>query len=66
MLRLLVTEPEVRNTAASRAREKVWQHYLWGRVAREVESQYLMLASGNSAQKHTAAVEAADYQHRAA
>ncbi len=44
MLRLLISEPEVRKAAASKARERVWKHYLWGRVAREIESIYLELA----------------------
>ena len=47
MLRLLISEPEIRQAAAGRARERVWEHYLWGRVAREIESRYLQLASGN-------------------
>ena len=33
MLRLLISEPEVRKAAASKARERVWEHYLWSRVA---------------------------------
>ena len=66
MLRLLVSEPEIRKAAAGKAREKVWQHYLWGRVAREVESQYLMLAGANNAQSPATQVEAASVRDRAA
>ena len=35
MLRLLISEPEIRIAASGRARERVWEHYLWGRVARD-------------------------------
>ena len=49
MLRLLVSEPEVRRAAAAKARERVWEHYLWGRVAREIEGVYLTLAAGKVA-----------------
>jgi glycosyltransferase involved in cell wall biosynthesis len=47
MLRLLISEPEIRSAAAAKARERVWEHYLWGRVAREIESRYLELDAGN-------------------
>jgi len=47
MLRLLISEPEIRQAAAGKARERVWEHYLWGRVAREIESQYLELDAAN-------------------
>jgi hypothetical protein len=46
MLRLLISEPEVRKAAASKAREKVHEHYLWNRKAREIESIYLGMAAG--------------------
>ena len=46
MLRLLISEPEIRQAAASKARERVWEHYLWARVAREIEGSYLALAAG--------------------
>ena len=29
MLRLLIAEPEIRQAAANKARERVWEHYLW-------------------------------------
>jgi glycosyltransferase involved in cell wall biosynthesis len=48
MLRLLISEPEIRQAAASKARERVWEHYLWARVAREIEGSYLTLAAGNA------------------
>src|SRR5258708_13820306 len=32
MLQLLISEPEVRKAAPTKAREKVWEHYLWGQV----------------------------------
>jgi glycosyltransferase involved in cell wall biosynthesis len=66
MLRLLVSEPEIRKAAARKAREKVWSHYLWGRVAREVESQYLALTDGDIEKKSAGLVQPADYRHRAA
>jgi glycosyltransferase involved in cell wall biosynthesis len=66
MLRLLVSEPEVRKSAARKAREKVWSHYLWGRVAREVESQYLALRDRDSLKKPATSAQPADYRHRAA
>jgi len=47
MLRLLISEPEIRTAAAAKARERVWEHYLWGRVAREIESHYLELDAAN-------------------
>jgi glycosyltransferase involved in cell wall biosynthesis len=47
MLRLLISEPEVRKAAAGKARERVREHYLWGRVAKEIERIYLELAGGN-------------------
>ena len=37
MLRLLISEPDIRQAAARNARERVSEHYLWGRVAREIE-----------------------------
>jgi glycosyltransferase involved in cell wall biosynthesis len=65
MLRLLIAEPEIRRAAASKARERVWEHYLWGRVAREIEGSYLRLAGGN-APKPAAPAEATGYNPRAA
>jgi glycosyltransferase involved in cell wall biosynthesis len=65
MLRLLISEPEVRKAAASRARERVWEHYLWSRVAREIEGVYLKLAGGNILPKPGPAREAG-FRHRAA
>jgi glycosyltransferase involved in cell wall biosynthesis len=47
MLRLLIADPEIRQAAANKAREWVWEHYLWARVAREIEGSYLALAGGN-------------------
>jgi glycosyltransferase involved in cell wall biosynthesis len=47
-LRLLIAEPEIRQAAANKARERVWEHYLWARVAREIEGSYLTLAGGNA------------------
>ena len=47
MLRLLISEPEIRLAAAAKARERVWEHYLWGRVAQEIESRYLELAAAD-------------------
>ncbi|MGH9539544.1 MAG: glycosyltransferase family 4 protein, partial [Terriglobales bacterium] len=46
MLRLLISEPEVRKAAARKAREKVREHYLWNRVASEIEGIYLAMAGG--------------------
>ena len=43
MLRLLISEPGVRTAAARKARERVWEHYLWSRVVRQIESVYLEL-----------------------
>ena len=51
MLRLLISEPEIRKAAAGKARARVWEHYLWGRVAREIEGSYLTLAAGNNVPK---------------
>jgi glycosyltransferase involved in cell wall biosynthesis len=65
MLRLLISEPEIRTAAASKARERVWEHYLWGRVAREIEGSYLALAAGN-ASKPAAPAQASGYHPRAA
>jgi glycosyltransferase involved in cell wall biosynthesis len=45
MLRLLISEPEIRKAAAVHARAKVREHYLWGRVVREIESIYLNLGT---------------------
>jgi glycogen synthase len=47
MLRLLISEPEVRKAAAGKARAKIREHYLWGRVAKEIERMYLEVAGGN-------------------
>jgi glycosyltransferase involved in cell wall biosynthesis len=65
MLRLLISEPEVRKAAASKAREKVWEHYLWSRVAREIESVYLDLAAVKPQPKPAAAAQPG-IRHRAA
>jgi glycosyltransferase involved in cell wall biosynthesis len=66
MLRLLVSEPDIRKAAARKAREKVWSYYQWGKVAREIESQYLALAGRDSVKKPAASVQTPDYRHRAA
>ena len=66
MLRLLISEPEIRKTAAAEARAKVWQHYLWGRVTREIEGSYLKLAAGNKTTRPAAPTPASDYRPRAA
>jgi len=58
MLRLLISEPEVRAAAACKARERVWEHYLWGRVAREIESVYLDVAAPKKFPKPAAAPQA--------
>src|ERR1700687_4395212 len=55
MLRLLISEPEIRKSAASHARNRVRDHYLWARVAREIEDSYLTLAAANSVPKSVAA-----------
>jgi glycosyltransferase involved in cell wall biosynthesis len=65
MLRLLISEPEVRKAAASKAREKVWEHYLWSRVAREIESVYLDLAAVKPQPKPAAPAQPG-IRHRAA
>ena len=65
MLRLLISEPEVRKAAASKAREKVWEHYLWSRVAREIESVYLDLAAVKPQPKPAASAQPG-IRHRAA
>jgi len=66
MLRLLISEPEIRKAAANRARERVWEHYLWGRVAREIEGRYLELATKKNLPKPAAPGRAAGYRRRAA
>lgn len=63
MLRLLIAEPEIRQAAANKARERVWEHYLWARVAREIEGSYLTLAGGNAPKP---AAPASGYRPRAA
>ena len=65
MLRLLISEPEIRKAAASKARERVWEHYLWARVAREIEGSYLALAAGK-ATKPAASARTSGYHPRAA
>jgi hypothetical protein len=50
-LRLLISEPEIRKSAASHTGETVWEHYLWSRVARDIEVSYLTLAAGNNVLK---------------
>ncbi|MGH9503530.1 MAG: glycosyltransferase family 4 protein [Terriglobales bacterium] len=64
MLRLLISEPEIRKAAAAHARTKVWKHYLWGRVAREIENIYLELGAGKNPHKSVAPVSTGF--HRAA
>ena len=66
MLRLLVSEPEIRRAAATRSRERVWEHYLWGRVAQEIESGYLRLAAVSDVHQAAAPAQAPDFRHRAA
>ena len=63
MLRLLIAEPEIRQAAANKARERVWEHYLWARVAREIEDSYLTLAGENAPKP---AAPASGYHPRAA
>jgi glycosyltransferase involved in cell wall biosynthesis len=66
MLRLQISEPEIRKAAASKARERVWEHYLWSRVAREIEVSYLTLAAGNNMPKPATPLQANGYRPRAA
>ncbi len=66
MLQLLVSEPEVRKAAASKAREKVRQHYLWNRVTREIEGLYLQLAGEKNSSRSAVAVPATGHPRRAA
>jgi glycosyltransferase involved in cell wall biosynthesis len=66
MLRLLISEPEIRKAAASSAREKVWEHYLWSRVARDIEDSYLTLAAGKNLPRPAAPARARGYRPRAA
>jgi hypothetical protein len=66
MLRLLISEPEIRTAAAGKARERVRDHYLWGRVAREIEDSYLTLAGANPVSTPVVPTRAASYRHRAA
>jgi len=66
ILRLLVSEPDIRKAAARKAKEKVRSHYQWGKVAREVESQYLALTGRDNVKKPAASVRTPDYRHRAA
>ena len=65
MLRLLISEPGVRKAAASKAREKVRDHYLWNRVARDIEGIYLGMAGGKIPPK-PAAAQGANFRRRAA
>ena len=62
MLRVLISEPEIRNAAARKARAKVRDGYLWDRIARQIESQYLALANGNSVKTPVASVQPASYR----
>ncbi len=41
MLRFLISEPEVRDGAARKARARVQERFLWDHVAKEIESVYL-------------------------
>jgi glycosyltransferase involved in cell wall biosynthesis len=66
MLRLLISEPEIREAAAGKARERVWEHYLWGRVAREIEGNYLALTAGPKVPEPATPAHPADYRPRAA
>jgi glycosyltransferase involved in cell wall biosynthesis len=65
MLQLLISEPEVRQAAAIKARERVWEHCMWGRVAKTIEEVYLELADNNSPRK-AAFTEGANIRRRAA
>ena len=55
MLQLLISDPEVRKAAATKAREKVWEHYLWGQVAKATEGVYLELADRKAQPKFASA-----------
>jgi glycosyltransferase involved in cell wall biosynthesis len=66
MLRLLISDPEIRKAAANKSRERVWEHYLWGRVAREIEGNYLALAAGRDVPKPVVSTKATGFRHRAA
>jgi glycosyltransferase involved in cell wall biosynthesis len=43
MLRLLVANPELREGAAKKAKERIRQDYLWPHITRQIESVYLDL-----------------------
>ena len=43
MLRLLISEPEVRKNAARRGQTLIRDHYLWPDIARQIERSYLQL-----------------------
>jgi glycosyltransferase involved in cell wall biosynthesis len=66
MLRLLIAEPEIRQAAAKKARERVWEHYLWGRVARQIEGSYLTLAAGTNVLTSVTPAPANGHRPRAA
>jgi glycosyltransferase involved in cell wall biosynthesis len=45
MLRLLISEPQVREEAARNARERVRERYLWPQIAKQIELAYWELMS---------------------
>jgi glycosyltransferase involved in cell wall biosynthesis len=66
MLRLLISEPGVRKAAADKTRERVWEHYMWGRVAGEIEGNYPALAAGSNVPKPATPATATRDRPRAA
>jgi glycosyltransferase involved in cell wall biosynthesis len=40
MLRLLISEPEVRHAAAAAAKDRIRKHYLWPGIAADIENAY--------------------------
>jgi glycosyltransferase involved in cell wall biosynthesis len=43
MLRMLISNPQLREIAGGKARARVHQHYGWDQIARQIEDVYLTL-----------------------
>jgi glycosyltransferase involved in cell wall biosynthesis len=57
MLRILLTDPPVREAAGRRAQERIWGGYLWPQIATDIEQTYLSLIGRNRVPETVAAPE---------
>ena len=57
MLRMLLSDPQVRDAAGRRGQERVWRGYLWPQITSEIERTYLRVTGRGGIPETVAAPE---------